>query len=126
MEVYMCKKIISHLLILSILLTGCYSWELVQEPEANSTIRVTTKDNEVYQMSEWEDKNEQIIGDAGEIKREGRFTQELITKINKKDITKYEVRYVDGSKTLIVLGGLILVGAIVTYATWDGPNAGLK
>ena len=117
----MCKKMISPLLILSILLTGCYSWEIVQQPELDSTIRITTKDGKVYRMSEWEDKNGQITGDAGEIKREGRFHSELITKINKVDINQYEVSKFDGLKTLIVIGGLILVGGIIFWATWDGP-----
>ena len=111
----MYKKIISHLLILSFLLTGCYSWEIVQEPDPNSTIRVTTKNQKVYEMSEWEDSNEQIIGDAGETKRQGRFTTKLQTRINKKDVNKYEVQKLDELNTIILIIGLsaAIVGIII-------------
>lgn len=115
----MYKSIITYFLILSIIITGCYSWELVQEPELDSTIKITTKNNEVYEMSIWQEEADNIVGDAGETKREGRFTKQLQTKINKGDIDKVEVRYVDGLKTLLFLAGTLIVIGVVVALTLE-------
>ena len=106
----MYKKIIVFALIFSFLLSGCYSWELVQEPNQDSTIRITTKNNEVYEMSDWNEEEECIIGDAGETKIEGKFTERLKTKINKSEIVQIEEEYLNGFKTtLLCIGSLYLI-----------------
>lgn len=107
----MCVKIISYLLIFSILLTGCYSWELVQEPEQDSTIKITTQDQQIYEMTDWQETEDFIIGDTGETKRDGRFTTMLQTRIHKREINKYEIKKIDDLNTIILIISLSAVAA---------------
>ena len=115
----MYKKIIIHALIFSFLYTGCYSWEIVQEPDPNSTIKVTIKKNEVYEMSFWQANNEQIIGYTDETVKEGKITKNPLVKIKKEDIYQYEEAYVDGIKTIILSTGIVAMLFLTFMLAWE-------
>ena len=72
-------------------------------------------------MDEWQNLNDQIIGDAGETKREGRFTKLLQTKIDKDNIEKIEQSSIDGLKTtFFIVGTLVAVIVIAGLTTnWN-------
>jgi len=110
------KIIITLVLILSLLFTGCYSWEIIETPEPESHIKITTQNYEVYELTSWSNEGKYIVGDAGETIREGTSTLKVKTRIYKNDIYQYEEKKFDVLNTTILLTtALVIVVAFVSY-----------
>lgn len=88
------------IIISSLLLTCCTSWETVQSVEPNSTIKITTNEDKIFEMSDWTEEPEYFEGYAGETKTEGNFTMKYRTTVYKSDIKILEEQQYDGTKTL--------------------------
>ena len=112
----MCKKIISHLLIFSFLLSGCYSWEIVQEPELNSELRITTKNNEQYEFKSWKQNEDYIYGITDDVEEVN--SDDLQIRINKADIDQVEVKYLDGLNTTLFICGSAVVVTFAAYGMY--------
>lgn len=122
----MLKKIIIHTLIISFLLSGCYSWEVVQRPELNSELRITTKDKEQFELETWQKTEEYIIGLSDDSKEDNN---NLPLKIKIADIDKVEVKYLDGlNTTLFICGSTILFtfAAYGMYYFFDKVKSGMR
>ena len=112
------KKFICMNLIWMILLTGCHTWELVETPETDTHIKITTNNFDIYEMLSWSEDEDYIIGYAGETEREGKETIKLKTKINKNDILKIEEKNFHVLNTAILLvGTAAIIFALIFYSS---------
>ena len=117
------KKIITLVLIWSLLFTGCYSWEIIETPEPDSHIKITTQNYEIFEMPSWSEDGDYIVGDAGETKREGRTTPKLKTRIYKNDIYQYEEKKLDVLNTAILLVGTAALAFVIAFGNSDFGKA---
>jgi hypothetical protein len=113
------KKIITLVLIWSLLFTGCSTWEIIETPEPDSHIKITTQNYEVFEMPSWSEEGEYIVGDAGETKREGRTTLKVKTRIYKNDIYQYEEKKFDVLNTAILLVGTAALAVVIAVGSSD-------
>jgi hypothetical protein len=112
----MLKISVVTILISCLLLTCCTSWETVQSVEPNSTIKITTNEDKVIEMSEWTEQPEYFEGFAGETKREGNLILKYQTKVYKSDIKMLEEQKYDGDKTLLFsIGAVIGIAGIIFF-----------
>ena len=110
------KKFLTCTVISVALLTSCSSWEVVETPELNSTIKITTNEGKIFEMSKWTEEPEYFEGFTGETKREGNLLLKYQTKVNKKDIKMLEEQKYDGSKTLLFsIGAVIGTAGIIFF-----------
>lgn len=105
----MFKISVVAIVISSFLLTCCTSWETVQSPQPNSTIKITTNEDKTFEMSKWTEEPDYFEGFAGETKKEGNLTLKYQTKVNKSDIKMIEEQKYDGTKTLWFSIGAVVV-----------------
>jgi hypothetical protein len=101
-----------------ILFNGCHTWELVETPEIDKHIKITTNDFDIYEMLSWSEDEDYIIGYTGETKREGKETIKLKTKISKNDILKIEEKKLHVLNTTILLvGTAAIIFALIFYSS---------
>jgi len=125
------KKYISAVLINALLiqLAGCYSWETVQTPKQNSTIKITTKDSTEFEMQawSWNETDKYFVYFPDENRRTERDSIVREIKLDKNDIIAIqEKKFNDGIVIGILVGGIVLalfIAILVGFQNWHpSPN----
>ena len=125
------KKPISLILIFSLLLylAGCYSMNQVTEDEFKTDsegkeIRVLTNDIELYQFKDdFKIESDTLIGSG--VRIVGEKETPYTGKIPLNKISSFEIKQVDGSKTvMLILNISYTVAVIALLAAMDGGYGG--
>ena len=111
----MLNQILTYALIISFLLSGCYSWDIVQMPEKDAELRITTKDNEQFELDTWQQTEEYIIGHSENSKEDNYKTPR---KIKLADIDIVEEKSFDVVKTTLFVSGSAAVLAFAAYGMY--------
>jgi hypothetical protein len=125
------KKYISVILINALLIqvAGCYSWEIVQTPKQNSTIKITTKDSTELEMQawSWSETDKYFVYFSDENRRTERDSIVKEIKLYKNDIIAiHEKKFNDGIVVGVLVGGIVLalfITILIGFQNWHpSPN----
>jgi len=119
------KKYFISVLILCLLLqfNGCYSFRGISKDDFENqsevkTLYVKTKFQETYRVDKgnYYVKNDTLYG-KGEKIVTSSVTQPFEGCISINDIDSFQIEYYDGEKTLLLLGGIVGLAALVLFFT---------
>lgn len=113
------KKYISTILIdaLLIQLTGCYSWETVQTPQQNSTIKIITKDSTEIELPEWNwnetDKYFMYLPEKHQWAERDSTMKWM--QVDKNEIITIQEKKFDDEIVIKILAGAAVLAIIIIY-----------
>ena len=120
------KKYISAILINALLiqLVGCYSWETVQTPKQNSTIKITTKDSTEVELPEWSwnetDKYFMYLPEKNQWTERDSTMKWL--QVDKNEIISIQEKKFDDRMVFAVIaagvGLALMIAVLVAFQNW--------
>jgi hypothetical protein len=121
------KKYISAIIINALLiqLVGCYSWETVQTPKQNKTIKITTKDSTEFELQAWNwsetDKYFVYFPNENSSTKSDSMGKEI--KLDKNNIIAVqEKKFNDGIVIGVLVGGIalgIFIAILIGFQDWN-------
>ena len=121
------KKYISAIIINALLiqLAGCYSWETVQTPKPNTTIKIITRDSVEVELSKWNwnetDKYFMYLPEDNKLTE--RDSAMKWVKVDKNEIISIQEKKFDNTMVYAVIaagiGLALLTAVLVAFQNWD-------
>ncbi len=119
----MIKKTFVLIVIQSLLLSGCYTWEIVKTPEPGSKIKITTRDFKEIELSHWTEKDDYFAYYSSRTDTMQKDTFKGGVKFYKKDILAIKEKKFDTLRTTIVLVSsitiVVYIVALIAFQNWD-------
>ena len=119
----MIHKIFVLVVIQSLLLSGCYTWEIVKTPDPGSKIKITTRDFKEIELSHWTEKDDYFAYYSSRTDTMQKDTLKGGVKFYKKDILAIKEKKFDTLRTTIVLVSsitiVVYIVALIAFQNWD-------